>query len=201
MAPVLKIGVLDTKTPVAARRRPMMGPTILVFADTSPSLLVLVQFANSVSVPRLNGVRSMYSRPSAQFPACAQSRHTEAVTIAQLPESAAYDSMPRSAIAAGLADYILHPDDMPARLVEQASRIGNPVVEHRPAPATVEDAVPAICDLVRRRTGHDSSCYKGKSLVRRISRRMDALQITSPDAYLSGSSTMPAKPRRSSRRS
>ena len=37
--------------------------------------------------------------------------------MAQTPESSEYDSMPRSVIDTGLADYILPPEEMPAQLI------------------------------------------------------------------------------------
>jgi two-component system CheB/CheR fusion protein len=109
-------------------------------------------------------------------------------TIAQTPGSAAYDSMPQSAIAAGLVDYVLPPEEMPERLVEQASQAerlaaGEP---HGGTRWATDDAnsVDAVCDTLRRQTGHDFASYKRNTLVRRISRRMDALQLESAAQYV-----------------
>ena len=109
------------------------------------------------------------------------------MTIAQLPESAGFDSMPRSAIAAGLVDYILPPDRIPELLVECAAGAGalraggsDETQEGRPE----ADAVARVCDLLRRRTGHDFAHYKRSTLARRINRRMDALQIEESAEYL-----------------
>lgn len=103
-------------------------------------------------------------------------------TLVQLPDSAAYDSMPRSAIAAGVADQILTPEEMPQHLIERAAQ---------PAPAFAgeADALPsatadAICDILRIKTGHEFAGYKRTTLVRRISRRMDDLRMQSGDEYL-----------------
>jgi two-component system, chemotaxis family, CheB/CheR fusion protein len=103
-------------------------------------------------------------------------------TVVQLPESAAYDGMPRSAIAAGVADHILPPEEMPRHMVEQASR-------QAPAFAGEADALTsatadAICDLLRIKTGHEFAGYKRTTLVRRISRRMDDLKMRSGEEYL-----------------
>ena len=38
------------------------------------------------------------------------------VTIAQLPDSASYDGMPRAAIATGLVDYVLSPEELYAKV-------------------------------------------------------------------------------------
>jgi len=44
------------------------------------------------------------------------------MAMAQVPESAAYDAMPRNAIATGDVDYVLAPADMPAQLVAYTAR-------------------------------------------------------------------------------
>jgi len=43
------------------------------------------------------------------------------MVMAQDPESADYDGMPRSAIATGLVDYVLRPKEMPAQLIAYAA--------------------------------------------------------------------------------
>jgi two-component system CheB/CheR fusion protein len=45
----------------------------------------------------------------------------QGLVIVQEPESAKYDGMPRAAIAAGVADYILPPEEMPRQLIEYVS--------------------------------------------------------------------------------
>ena len=47
------------------------------------------------------------------------------LTLAQSPETAKYDSMPLSAIAAGLVDFAVPVDEMPARLVGYARRLAD----------------------------------------------------------------------------
>jgi two-component system, chemotaxis family, CheB/CheR fusion protein len=108
------------------------------------------------------------------------------MTIAQLPESAAYDSMPRSAIAAGLMDYVLPPEDMPARLIEHADQTESLREDAETSGKRLFDdgAVERICEIVRTRTGHDFASYKRNTLVRRISLRMGALEIQSAAEYL-----------------
>jgi two-component system, chemotaxis family, CheB/CheR fusion protein len=101
------------------------------------------------------------------------------VTLGQRPESAAYDSMPRSAIAAGLADDVLAPEEMPARLFEHAARVLAADV-----PSPIDEVLAGICDLLHRRVGHDFSGYKPSTLVRRIGRRMEAVHIAQPREYL-----------------
>ena len=40
------------------------------------------------------------------------------MTLAQAPEDAEYDGMPKAAIATGMVDFILNAVDMPQRLLE-----------------------------------------------------------------------------------
>ncbi|HSL21073.1 MAG TPA: chemotaxis protein CheB [Vicinamibacterales bacterium] len=103
-------------------------------------------------------------------------------TIVQRPESAAYDSMPRSAITAGLADHVLSPEDMPHHLIEQASQ-PHPVFAGEPDELSSGTAN-AVCDILRVKTGHEFVGYKRTTLVRRIRRRMHDLNLKSGSEYL-----------------
>jgi len=105
--------------------------------------------------------------------------------IAQDPEDAAFDGMPRSAIATGLVDQVLAVDKIPAALLE---------VEGRPsrtpgAPTTAgqdPDTLPQIIELLRAKTGHDFRLYKPGTLRRRIERRvaMAGIDAGRMDLYL-----------------
>ncbi len=99
-------------------------------------------------------------------------------TLVQSPVSADYDSMPRHAIDAGVADAVVSPADMPAALRSTAAR--SKMSGKAPAPAGQdfpEDFLKKICILVQNRTGHDFSQYKTKTLSRRIERRMTVQHI------------------------
>ena len=91
--------------------------------------------------------------------------------IAQMPEEAAYEGMPNSAIAAGCVNAVLPVSEMPAALAAAALalRSGGGL------PAQVPDAsadLHAIIELLRVRTAHDFSLYKIGTMRRRIERRM-----------------------------
>src|ERR1043165_3493253 len=101
------------------------------------------------------------------------------LTIAQQPESAKYDSMPPSASPTGLVDFVLPVEQMPARLLEY-SRALRGILERRDGgglDAEVHDALPRIVAAVRRRTGHDFSEYRPKTIIRRVQRRMQVLYL------------------------
>src|SRR5512144_2076702 len=90
------------------------------------------------------------------------------IILVQDPNEAEYASMPRSAIATGLADFVLPLGEIAACVVELArSKARAPVGELRDA----DDYVRRILAYVRARTGHDFSQYKKSTVLRRISRR------------------------------
>lgn len=95
------------------------------------------------------------------------------------PQSAKYDSMPRSAIETGLIDYILAPKDMPKQLIAYTKY----AIDHKvpskiiPVEGKVPDALQKIFILLRSHTGHDFSSYKHNTICRRIERRMNVHQI------------------------
>ncbi len=105
--------------------------------------------------------------------------------IVQSPESAAYDGMPRSAIATGLMDCVLPPNQMPQQLMAfvQHAFGGRPRSVAVPAfPGS--DSLQKIFVLIRVQTGHDFSLYKQNSIIRRVERRMAVAQIDQMEDYV-----------------
>jgi two-component system CheB/CheR fusion protein len=105
------------------------------------------------------------------------------LTLAQQPESAQFDSMPRSAIAAGCVDIIALPPDMSARI---SSVIGAQPPAELPPAELAENATAAldsILALLREHTRHDLTLYKTNTLVRRIARRIAVHGLDSMSAY------------------
>ena len=103
------------------------------------------------------------------------------MVMAQTPESSEYDGMPRSAIATGLADYILPPDEMPARLIAYVTQVFGKRPKVIPK---AEDLMRKIFNLLRIQTGHDFSHYKQNTIIRRMERRMAIKNIKSVDEYV-----------------
>jgi len=101
-------------------------------------------------------------------------------------ESAAYDGMPRSAIATGLADYILTPDKMPQQLINYTKHYltKEPGVTDSDINNQIGHYLQKIISLVRNQTGHDFSQYKQGTLIRRIERRMNLHQIDNGSDFL-----------------
>lgn len=117
------------------------------------------------------------------------------VAMAQLPEDAEYDDMPRSAIASGHVDRVMAVADMPAALQElwaNARCIALPASgdDAHPNPALLdtnaaaEKALHDILALMRERTGHDFSQYKRATVLRRMERRLQVRVLPDLPSYL-----------------
>lgn len=108
------------------------------------------------------------------------------MAMAQTPESARYDSILRGAVATGLVDHILPVAALPAKLIEYATHLTS-LRETKGAAGLrteVGDHLPTICALLRRQTGHDFSRYKAGTIIRRLQRRIQALQLDTVAAYV-----------------
>jgi two-component system CheB/CheR fusion protein len=99
------------------------------------------------------------------------------LVIIQDPEQAAYDGMPRSAIAANVMDYVLAVENMPAELLkfQKQKRISPP--ERAKSVNIPANLLEKIFFLLRSQTGHDFSQYKQNTINRRIEKRMAVNQI------------------------
>jgi len=102
--------------------------------------------------------------------------------------SAKFDGMPRSAIATGLADYILPPAEMPEELM---NFILHPFAKRRRRAETVGDAedsedslLTKIFSLIRRQTDVDFSHYRPNTVNRRIERRLSVNQMDNLQMYV-----------------
>jgi two-component system, chemotaxis family, CheB/CheR fusion protein len=106
--------------------------------------------------------------------------------IAQDPETADYDSMPKNAIDTGVVDHVLPPEQMPSVLLAYAEHPHTPAsgpakahgVEMPPA------AFDAILELLGKKHRIDFRVYKTGTLKRRTERRMALRQFTGWQAYL-----------------
>ncbi len=98
------------------------------------------------------------------------------IILVQDPQEAEYSSMPRSAIASGVADFILPVRDLAARLVELIRIKGS--VKEAVEPEVDEELLRRVLAHLRVRTGHDFTKYKRSTVLRRIARRM---QVTRTD--------------------
>ena len=90
------------------------------------------------------------------------------IVLVQDPKDAEYPSMPRSAIATGVADFVLPVAD----IAQQLSELARTKRHSRHAVDTDEEIIRRILAHVRVRTGHDFSKYKHSTILRRIMRRV-----------------------------
>ena len=116
------------------------------------------------------------------------------VTIAQSPEDAEYDEMPRSALATGMVDIVSPVVDMPQKLIElwRNARViaipktedGQPSGVAQAHSEAAERALSSILKTLQARTGHDFHHYKRATILRRIERRLQVNAIADLPTYL-----------------
>lgn len=121
------------------------------------------------------------------------------LTAVQQPDTAQFDSMPKSAIAAGCADIVAPPAELPARILAYLTRLSALKPEQETEAAAEPEQNMSSADaaqsssglapmqtvfrLLRERTRHDFSSYKPSTLRRRIDRRMAIHAIPTLTAY------------------
>jgi two-component system, chemotaxis family, CheB/CheR fusion protein len=118
------------------------------------------------------------------------------ITFAQ-DESAKFDSMPRSAIAAGCVDFVMSPPGIARELARLAH---HPYVALPRAAATDEgelidpgDDFKKVLAIVRRSSGNDFNAYKSATLQRRLHRRMVLGKFKNLAEYVTYLTTHPAE--------
>lgn len=113
-------------------------------------------------------------------------RQVAGAGFVQTPASAQFDSMPRSAIDAGVADVVAPADELPLRIQAYAGRPQLGVQVEAPVEPKPQDAglLDKVIVFLRSQTGHDFSLYKKSTIFRRIERRMGLHQLTRLADYL-----------------
>jgi two-component system CheB/CheR fusion protein len=106
------------------------------------------------------------------------------VVLVQEPATAKFDSMPRSAIDAGLADIVAPAEELPEKILAYLQR--TPLIARKET--VLEDktqsALEKVVVLLRAHTGNDFTFYKRNTLYRRIERRMGIHQIGKMTNYV-----------------
>lgn len=106
------------------------------------------------------------------------------MAMVQDPATAEFQRMPQSAVATGLADYVLPAEQMPDALVKF---VRHAYVHHGTNVAAAPEAadhLTQVLALLRTRSRFDFRAYRKKMLSRRIGRRMGLNQIDSIPEYL-----------------
>lgn len=99
------------------------------------------------------------------------------LVLVQEPASAKFDSMPRSAINAGLADLVAPAEDLPAKIGDYLRHVLIIAKAELQLEEKDQSALEKVLILLRAKTGHDFSMYKRSTVYRRIERRMGIHQI------------------------
>jgi two-component system, chemotaxis family, CheB/CheR fusion protein len=115
-------------------------------------------------------------------------KEVEGITFAQDEDSAAHDSMPRSAVFTGCIDYVLDP----ASIAQELARIGgHPYLSTRADPVSQEAALELdevdlqkIFNLIRDASGVDFGRYKRSTIMRRVRRRMTLKRLDHVGEYV-----------------
>jgi two-component system CheB/CheR fusion protein len=105
--------------------------------------------------------------------------------LAQEPESAKFDGMPRSVIATGLVDAILPPEDLGPRVIDHISQAPRPRIRPHGESATIdrESALEETMHLLQHLGGINFREYKPATVMRRIERRMQVRHVPDLENY------------------
>ncbi|PYN96018.1 MAG: histidine kinase [Candidatus Rokuibacteriota bacterium] len=108
------------------------------------------------------------------------------ITFAEAPQSAKYDSMPRSAVASGAVDFVLPPKGIAHELTRIARHPYLGVADAPPSPAPLDvrpEAFDLILRMLREKSGVDFTQYRQTTIRRRIARRMMVHGVDTLDNY------------------
>lgn len=107
------------------------------------------------------------------------------MALAEVTEESEADELAHSESPAALADAVLPVDELAARviaLLDQEAGVPDDAVSIAPDAPETRDALATIAAVLRQKTGHDFHGYKPGTFLRRVQRRMQALQAdTLPD--------------------
>ncbi len=106
------------------------------------------------------------------------------VVLVQDPATAEFDSMPRSAIDAGLADIVAAVEDLPGKIIDCLKRTPLFPRAEEFLEEKTQTSMEKVVVLLRTHTGNDFSFYKRNTLYRRIERRMGLHQIPKMSGYV-----------------
>jgi two-component system CheB/CheR fusion protein len=106
------------------------------------------------------------------------------ITMAQVPASAKFDGMPKSAIATGCVDVVLTPKELGQEMLRIARHPYLSAAAPLAAIELQEDRLKQVFRLLRGRTGTDFSRYKSSTVQRRFARRMALRQLGGLDEYI-----------------
>lgn len=105
--------------------------------------------------------------------------------IAQDPDSAKFDGMPKSAITSGTVDFILPPQDIPEKII---SYVKHPIIQDKEKNkeflSLAEDNLTKIILLLKENFDLDFTFYKNATIARRVERRLSINQVENLKDYI-----------------
>ena len=107
--------------------------------------------------------------------------------LAQDPETAKFDGMPRSVIVTGLVDEILPPEGLGPRILDHIQHVPHPSLikpEQPDLPLERDTPMEEILHLLHQQGGVNFRDYKPATVVRRIERRMQVRHVPDLERYL-----------------
>jgi len=102
------------------------------------------------------------------------------MVIARNPVTSEFSSMPSSAIATGLVDFVLEPALMPAAIEDYVKNAGELLIDSQDDEINLK----AIIDLIKETSPLDFTDYKQSTILRRTKRRASYGNFTSLTNYL-----------------
>jgi two-component system CheB/CheR fusion protein len=139
------------------------GPSL-----TSPIDALLISLAQDQGARAVGVVLSGMGRDGALGLQAIQ--QAGGLCLAQQPDTAAFDSMPQSAIDAAVVDVVAPPQEMVQHILHRLSNSA--------------DGLLSIVDLLHQHLQHDFSLYKPSTLQRRVERRMHVHQLACMTDYV-----------------
>jgi two-component system CheB/CheR fusion protein len=107
------------------------------------------------------------------------------LVIVQDEESAQFDGMPRTARDAGVADWVLRPEEMPRVIVEHAKHTGRRAAnEALELPPPDPRGLDAVYRMLQDEFGIDFTHYKPSTVTRRIERRLQLARAEDIEEYV-----------------
>ncbi|CAM4232265.1 CheR family methyltransferase [Gillisia limnaea] len=111
-------------------------------------------------------------------------KNKNGTTFAQDEASAEWNDMPRNAVEAGVVDFVLPPEKIPAKIVDLIGARNEDKGEEQDNSEDNPKAIKEILDLLHERRGTDFTYYKKTTIRRRIDRRITINKCENIDAYL-----------------
>jgi len=106
------------------------------------------------------------------------------IVLVQEPTTAKFDTMPRSAIDAGLADIVAPAEELPEKLIAYRKHLPQLASSALHLEEKVQSALEKIVILLRSNSGHDFTLYRRSTLYRRVERRMGIHQVSKISGYV-----------------